>query len=194
MAYCNQLFSAQWRFELFVTERLTGKPRSTDVNKIRRISIDHGLFVNFFRFKTWKMPIELQTMWLKELNFFQDLSEIRAVGILLVNLACKTSACVNIFWLRMNWIVKTITYSPTPFPRSASRNASLWVRIAKVGRCFWAPKPALGNVNMKICTHHCQQTCNNYPWLFHKIYLGSSASRNAVSWDLCDSMQYLNIS
>ena len=62
------------------TELLTGKTRSTDVNKIWRISIDHGLFVNFFRFKTWKIPIELQTMWLKELNFF-DLSGIRTVGM-----------------------------------------------------------------------------------------------------------------
>ena len=58
VTYCNQLFSAQMKTRAVRTG-------STDVNKIWQISIDYRLFVNFSRFKTWKIPIELQTMWLK---------------------------------------------------------------------------------------------------------------------------------
>ena len=59
MAYRNQLFSAQMETQAVHTELLIGKPRPTDADK------------------TWKIPLELQTMWFKELNFFKDLSEIR---------------------------------------------------------------------------------------------------------------------
>ena len=71
----------KWSLELFVSR--TFYRRKQD---FLRTWIDHRLFVTLF----WKILIELQTMCLKGLTVFQDLSGIHIlVGILLVNLLRK---------------------------------------------------------------------------------------------------------
>ena len=137
MTSVKQFSSTQYKTRAVRTELLTGKPCSTDVNRI------------FSRFKSWtfrllssvqdwKIPLEHQT---KELNLFQDLSGIHIVGTLLMNLMRKHRRCVNIFWLRTNWDVmsfvqlgkweygndknKTLTHQSAPFPPPVSKIVSL---------------------------------------------------------------------
>ena len=144
MAYCNQLFSAQMKTRAVRTELLTGKPRSTDVNKIWRISIDHGLCVPFpFRNLEISDRTSNHVAWRAKFlaRFVWNPFSWNTVG----EFVAQTSPYVNIFWLRMNYNVGSLvqsswkygndknnvnTNSPAPFARSASRNTSPWVRIA----------------------------------------------------------------
>ena len=86
-------------------------------------------------------------MWLKELNLnsIQDLSGIRIVGTLLMNLMCKHRRCVNIFRLRMNrpfhgfrppfcWVGKKIKErlpSPIQILLKSARGAESTVRFRR---------------------------------------------------------------
>ena len=111
MTSVKQFFSKQIKTWAVHTELLTGKPRSTDVNRIFS-RLESWTFVYFVRSKIWKIPLEHQTMWLKELKLFQDLSGIRIVRTLLVNLMCKHRRSVKIFWLRTNWDVVSFVQPP----------------------------------------------------------------------------------